>query len=145
MHSVPFHPRQVMLCHFIACFWWAVGTNGTGTTWVKAHQKLDSLAQTSSRRKSSIRTKTNRPRFLGLLHTTSSSACFSQAGSYEDLSVDASYLVCLLWAISLCGARRRRNTLQNHCIYIYIGFLPFWGNTAGRRGIVGGLLIARRG
>eukprot|EP00913_Durusdinium_trenchii_P018549 g17430.t1 len=48
----------VMLCHFIACFWWAVGTNGTGTTWVKA-------------------------------------------GSYEDLSVDASYLVCLLWAISL--------------------------------------------
>lgn len=43
----------VMLCHFMACFWWAVGTNGDGTSWVKA-------------------------------------------GAFDDLSADASYLVCLL-------------------------------------------------
>lgn len=48
----------VMLCHFMACFWWAVGTNGDGTSWVKA-------------------------------------------GAFDDLSADASYLVCLLWAMSL--------------------------------------------
>ena len=57
----------VMLCHFIACFWWAIGSgsNGNERTWVKA-------------------------------------------GAFDELSVDASYLVCLLWAISLfsggCGA-----------------------------------------
>eukprot|EP00435_Cladocopium_sp_Y103_P041811 s2450_g11.t1 len=48
----------VMLCHFMACFWWAIGTNGGGTSWVKA-------------------------------------------GAFDDLSVDESYLVCLLWAMSL--------------------------------------------
>ena len=26
----------VMLCHFIACFWWAVGTNVGATSWVTA-------------------------------------------------------------------------------------------------------------
>ncbi|CAJ1458313.1 unnamed protein product, partial [Effrenium voratum] len=48
----------VIVCHFLACFWWAVGTNGTGDTWVKA-------------------------------------------GSFDALSTDASYVVCLFWATSL--------------------------------------------
>ncbi|CAJ1357336.1 unnamed protein product, partial [Effrenium voratum] len=48
----------VIVCHFLACFWWAVGTNGTGDTWVKA-------------------------------------------GSFDALSTDASYVVCLFWAMSL--------------------------------------------
>jgi len=26
----------VVACHFMACFWWAVGSNGEGSTWVKA-------------------------------------------------------------------------------------------------------------
>ena len=163
-----------MLCHFIACFWWAIGSgsNGNERTWVQArfngllclllqevtnvnNSRLTELGNDRNPESTWFSKKETHPFRIWRTWSRPPKNFFNnfqkpsklkkvfflqnrQAGAFDELSVDASYLVCLLWAISLSPRINHVHVCLFVCSFVclfvclfvekYVCFFLFWSS-----------------